>query len=388
MTYQVFPAFVGLAWDIKTRFVFSTNMEIASSGSKFSTGRWPTPLLEFDLAWNYLSPTDLNAFLLFLLQLKGPLLPFLIAPTNDCGVTIQEFGIGDGSTTAFQLINAYGYPITQPDAGETIYVPDWQGMNPMLPRLRTNHLIHSETLDHASWVNIGSSVTADTTVAPTGQTTADKIVEDSSTGLHAIQQSWTPAASTLYTFSVFVNAGSRTAVQIAVSGTASGWVGSVNPQANFDLTTGIASGLSAGTTATSTAFPGGWWRVQITAMTSGAPVSDAWSVRLLNGGSASYAGDGASNAIAWGAQVEVGVTATRYIVTTTVAVSVTDYTLSLGLVTFAIAPVNTAQLYWAGTYKYLVQFSSGASQSADTFEFNQMLSQMYEQGGLTMQLVR
>lgn len=388
MTYPVFPSFVGLAWDIKTRFVFSTNMEIASSGSKFQTGRWPVPLLEFDLAWNYLAPADLNTFLAFLLSLTGPLQPFLLAPTNDNAVTMQQFGTGDGSTVAFQLKNAYGYPITQPDAGAVVYVNDWQGYTPMLPTARTNLVHQSQTVDNAYWTKIAASVIADATVAPDGTTTADQFVEDNTTAGHTVRSTnITPANATTYTFSAFVKANGRTSIRMWMAGSAGGWAGAALPSADFDLTGVTVGNLAAGATATITAAANGFFRITMTATTSGSAVAGALVFQPLNPG-ASYAGDGTSGFFLWGAQYETGSTATRYIPTTTANVTVTDYALALGLVTFAAAPVNLAPILWTGNYKYLVQFSAGSNTSADTFEFNQMLSQMYEQGGLTMQIAR
>jgi hypothetical protein len=388
MTYPVFPSFIGLAWDIKTRMVFSTAAEVAASGAKFQTGRWPVPLLEFDLAWNYLAPADLNTFLAFLITLTGPLQPFLVAPTNDSGVTMQQFGTGDGSTVAFQLKNAYTYPITQPDAGETIYVNDWQGYTPMLPTARTNLVHQSQTIDNGYWVELGATITADATAAPDGTTTADQLVEDTSTGFHATRSgNLTLAASTFYTFSAYVKPSGRTSVRMEVIGGASGWDSAALPSADFDLAGVTVSGLTAGTTGTITPAAHGFFRITVTAKTSASPVTSNQRVDAFNAGP-SYHGDGASGFYLWGAQGETGSVATRYIPTTTANVTVTDYTLALGLVTFVAPPVNAAPILWTGTYKYLVRFAAGASKDADTYEFNQMLSQMYEQGGLTMELAR
>lgn len=61
----------------------------------------------------------------------------------------------------------------------------------------------------------------------------------------------------------------------------------------------------------------------------------------------------------------------------------TTFTVSAtGQVTFAAAPASNTALTWTGTYAYLVRFKD------DQIEFNQMLSQFYEQQGITFRTVR
>jgi hypothetical protein len=162
----------------------------------------------------------------------------------------------------------------------------------------------------------------------------------------------------------------RTSVRMEVIGGASGWDSAALPSADFDLAGVTVSGLTAGTTGTITPAAHGFFRITVTAKTSASPVTSNQRVDAFNAGP-SYHGDGASGFYLWGAQGETGSVATRYIPTT-----------------FVAPPVNAAPILWTGTYKYLVRFAAGASKDADTYEFNQMLSQMYEQGGLTMELAR
>jgi len=387
MTYPVFPSFVGMGWDVKKRLKFSTQIDKATSGSRFATARWPVPLPEFAFQFNYLSQADQETLLLFLMNLTGPLAPFLITPNNDNAVTQQFFGLGDGILTAFQLINPWKYPIYYPDAGPTVYINDWQAGISALPFARSNTCLQSQTFDNATWTKTGSSVTADSIAAPDGTTTADTLVEDGSTGQHKIQQNITPANSTPYTHSVFVKAHGRTAVRLSCGGT-TGWDSGVGPSADFDLSAVTVGNFSAGSTGAIVAYPGGWYLCSLSAKTSGSSATYSFIASLLSGGVASYAGDGVSGVYLWGAQVNGGYFVERYIVTTTTTVTVTDYTLNLGLVTFA-APIATGvQVTWSGTYKFLVVFTDNSGSDHDTFELNQMLDQMYEQGGLTVETYR
>ena len=53
-----------------------------------------------------------------------------------------------------------------------------------------------------------------------------------------------------------------------------------------------------------------------------------------------------------------------------------------GQVTFTTAPLAGHALTWTGTYAYLVRFKD------DNIEFNQMMSQFYEQQGISFRTVR
>lgn len=85
MSYNTFPTFAGLAWDIKKRILFSTDIETAASGAEYRTGYFATPLYEFDLTFNYLSQTDLNTLQGFYIGQQGPLVPFYLSIINDTG---------------------------------------------------------------------------------------------------------------------------------------------------------------------------------------------------------------------------------------------------------------------------------------------------------------
>jgi hypothetical protein len=78
-----FPTLSGIAWDIKKRVITSTDVETSTSGTEFRTGRWTAPIYEFDLAFNYLSQTDQQAFQAFFEARKGTFEAFNLAIAND-----------------------------------------------------------------------------------------------------------------------------------------------------------------------------------------------------------------------------------------------------------------------------------------------------------------
>ena len=180
-------------------------------------------------------------------------------------------------------------------------------MGLLIEEQRTNLLLQSQTFDSASWSKIGATVTANTTTAPDGTTTADTLVEDTSTGVHIAFQAGSFVAGTTYTITVFAKAGTRTRLNMIN-------VGGVSYEGNFDLLTGTVISSPLGT-ASITAAGNGWYRCQMTS-TAGATASGNVQFRLVSSGTTtSYTGDGTSGLFLWGAQLEAGASATSYIPT-------------------------------------------------------------------------
>ena len=178
---------------------------------------------------------------------------------------------------------------------------------------RTNLLLRSEEFD-ITWMPTRASVTANSIVAPDGALTADKLVEDTTTGLHDVRQQNAYTSGVTYTWSLFLKAtGEDRNLQVIVS--TSAFPG--NPQITVNSATGqIIS--STDINARVHVFPNGWYRASFSA-TADATGSDSIFVRLLNGTTASYEGDGTSGIYIWGAQLEAGSFPTSYIPTTTAA---------------------------------------------------------------------
>lgn len=181
---------------------------------------------------------------------------------------------------------------------------------------RTNDALWSQDLDNAYWTKSGATITANANTAPDGTVTADRIVEDTSTGGHAVQRSFSYVSGSIYTFSGYFRAGPRTQVHLSLPVSAFG----VLTQAVFNLSTGVIDLTVGSPLGAAIEFVGsGWYRCSLWKAATATAAGNA-IVRLYSGGGTGYTGDGTSYIMAWGLQVEVGAEASTYKMTTTASV--------------------------------------------------------------------
>jgi hypothetical protein len=176
-----------------------------------------------------------------------------------------------------------------------------------------NLLSYSEMFADAYWTKVSVSVTANTTTAPNGTLTADKIISSSSLVLHFIYNTPEVFSQGDYCFSVYVKAAGFNKVAMRESY-------SVGFYASFDLTNGTIIDSSSSQTNTITAVGNGWYRITSTRNFVGnirlglIPLEDSYT-----GGNplTPYAGDNVKGIFAWGAQVVQGTSALDYQMTET-----------------------------------------------------------------------
>lgn len=190
----------------------------------------------------------------------------------------------------------------------------------------TNLLLRSEEFDNAAWAKTEITVGANTTAAPDGAVTGDSLVEGAGGTFKFISQVAAKAASPLtYTFSVWTKrgVGSRD-IRLLIGDDATGTNGALvvyntSTGAVITIPTLTGAGFSA-PSSSAKQYPNGWWRFSLT-VTSNSAVAIAGIINLINAGAASYAGDGVSSLILWGAQLLQGAGLSSYI--PTVAAQVT-----------------------------------------------------------------
>jgi hypothetical protein len=179
-----------------------------------------------------------------------------------------------------------------------------------------NMLQQSQTFDNAYWTKATSTITADSTTAPDGTTTADTLV---STGGNAeAQRQFTGVLDTIYTVSVYAKADVEDWILLYFYDTGA------STAKYFDLTNGVAGSTTtvAGGALTLVnsgieAVGNGWYRVFIS---SSSPTSTTiqYGIRVAeaDNDSSSVASD---SIFIWGAQANRGYTPTPYLATTTAA---------------------------------------------------------------------
>lgn len=194
------------------------------------------------------------------------------------------FGLGTGSRTQFQL----QYPAL------ATRNQDWRGAWPVYSTPRTNLALKTEDLTNGVWAKaaggFGSTptVTANAGVAPDGTATADLVLFDAGA-----------APSSLSDFSRVANTLSA-AVRSGQSFTSSVWM------RTFDGSTKLVSLANATGVSNPVTVTADWQRFSVTT-TLAADATVAVVVSLIGTGTAA-----AAAVLVWGAQAEVGASATRY----------------------------------------------------------------------------
>ena len=174
-----------------------------------------------------------------------------------------------------------------------------------------NLITYSEQFDNAAWNKSSITVSADSTTAPDGTTTADSWLS-TSTASGYVSVAPTVTTGQPYTFSIFAKAGDMNWFRITnqSSGTSGGW---------FNLTDGtLGTSNGAGNVSTITSVGDGWYRCE-----------RKFASYVTEGTSVIYApssADGATTAPGsnkfiyfWGAQVEKASSASTYLPTTSSA---------------------------------------------------------------------
>ena len=133
----IFPALPGLAWSVTKTPTFQTRIQRAVSGRELRALDYPYPLWQFALVYDFLRDNpaagydELRTLLGFFMLCQGAFRTFLFQDPSDWQIDGQQIGVGDASTTAYQLQRTMGTslpgggfwePITAPNVVSAIYL--------------------------------------------------------------------------------------------------------------------------------------------------------------------------------------------------------------------------------------------------------------------------
>jgi hypothetical protein len=182
--------------------------------------------------------------------------------------------------------------------------------------LGNNLLTFPQDFDNAAWGKSNTTITANAEVAPDGTLTSEKLQENTANQTHFISQSVTVGSQSNYTvsFSIYLKAAERTWVALQVAN---------NSRVDyyfryFNLSTGQAGTNTGSNGVTSSSYNiesvgNDWYRITVTATFTSVTSLILSDVFLASAdGTATYTGNGISGIYIWGAQLELGSTATEY----------------------------------------------------------------------------
>jgi uncharacterized protein (TIGR02217 family) len=126
----LFPTLPGLAWSVTKSPTFQTRIQRAASGRELRALDYPYPLWQFTLVFDLLrdNPTagydELRTLMGFFMLCRGAYGAFLFRDPSDDRVAGQQIGIGNASTTVFQLQRAMGATLPGGGFQEPIVAPN------------------------------------------------------------------------------------------------------------------------------------------------------------------------------------------------------------------------------------------------------------------------
>jgi hypothetical protein len=176
-----------------------------------------------------------------------------------------------------------------------------------------NLLRYTEDFDSTAWLKTNATITADAETAPDNSLTADVLIENTTNGGHVVRQEPSITAGVIYTYSVYVKKANRNWIRLTFGARFNGTAG--QKSAWFDIDNGVAGTVGENLLASSISNAGnGWYRVSISQDASLTGPTEFFIASQTANNETTYAGISANNAIyIWGAQLEVGDTATPYI---------------------------------------------------------------------------
>jgi uncharacterized protein (TIGR02217 family) len=129
MSSAIFPQLAGLEYPVtRTPIGGRTLIQTSVSGLENRVALWSAPRWQWTLSFNFLrddANDEFRTLLAFFLARQGSYDSFLFEDIDDNAVTGQAIGVGDGVTTAFQLVRSlggYAEPVLAPNVVSAVTV--------------------------------------------------------------------------------------------------------------------------------------------------------------------------------------------------------------------------------------------------------------------------
>ena len=117
MSNAIYPELPGVTPEVAFYPQFTTKIQTAVNGTEYRTSLVANPKYDIQLNYEFLrgdSRQEMQALIGFFLARKGSYDNFLFRNVDDCAVTNQLIGTGDGATKSFQLMRSFGPEFIEP----------------------------------------------------------------------------------------------------------------------------------------------------------------------------------------------------------------------------------------------------------------------------------
>jgi hypothetical protein len=199
---------------------------------------------------------------------------YFLATTTTSYLTLGNSGVTAGNS--FDLVSATLKALPGNHATQTT-----SAKRPKLAA-RYNLLTYTEQFDNAAWVKSNATAAQTSVVSSPNGTVPVNIWQNSSTVYPSVFQSGVPvSASTPYTLRIYAQKANHDIVSLETR-FASGDDADID--ASYNLTTGVATAIAAGATASMTSVGGGWYLLSLTKTNPG---SGTTCIPIIGGASSS-----------------------------------------------------------------------------------------------------
>ena len=235
-----------------------------------------------------------------------------IAISNSIGLSSAAAAI-DPAASAFIAATGITNPTEQQAINNLVKGLKADGiyskMKAVYPFVTDNRNIFSYTEDfgNAFWFKDAVTITNNSITAPNGTLTADSIVENTANTQHYVGVlSGLTLTAVPYTISAYLKKANRNWASVGL------FNGTDSKSAWFNLDTGTIGTINAGVTATIADAGNGWYRCSVTRTMAAVSNNFVAFSPQISDGSSSHLGNGLVGVYCWGAQLELGSTATTY----------------------------------------------------------------------------